>query len=471
MPEPEQQSAATTPRHQEIGIAIIGDGYAAATMLIQLDERGVDPERVTVFGDTPPENIPNENVSLGSGKAYGTANPNYRLNVRADLMKLRPDDAEFSRWAETEIDDGDAATHAGDFYRRCDFARFTAETLTKCASSGGWVKVRSRATRLTPDRDGGWRVMTADGGHYQAGMVVLATGNPDGNPSFTLDPPARDWLEDQPWKGVWDRTLKGDERIAIIGGGLTAMDILTTLFRHGHDGKVDLITPGGMLPPMQANWPKADEITPDGRVTTAHRLLRLWRANLPDDDWETPQWQSAFEGLRACLPTIWHHLPRQERIRAGYRLSRHWQLARFRASPQTVAAARAMLNSGQLELHSGRVEAMTATDQHAHLTLTNGQIMLADRVMMATGAGRDPLVQQCHDDGLLPRAMQGVEVDHDFQVYDHHWRPTQGLYAFGPPTAFSRGDVLGAGSIAKEASALADRLSDRLSVRMGEALR
>ena len=44
MPEPEQQSAATTLRHQEIGIAIIGDGYAAATMLIQLDERGVDPE-------------------------------------------------------------------------------------------------------------------------------------------------------------------------------------------------------------------------------------------------------------------------------------------------------------------------------------------------------------------------------------------------------------------------------------------
>ena len=61
MPEPEQQSAATTLRHQEIGIAINGDGYAAETMLIQLDERGVDPERVTVYGDTTPENIPNEN--------------------------------------------------------------------------------------------------------------------------------------------------------------------------------------------------------------------------------------------------------------------------------------------------------------------------------------------------------------------------------------------------------------------------
>ena len=449
-----------SPSHR---IAVIGDGHAAAALLLQLDERGTDPRRIHLYG---PGHAP-ERGGAGGGNAYGTENPCYRLNVRSGLMSVHPGDEEgFHRWAEAGIADEAAETDAGLFYRRGDFARFTKELLGRCPGAKGWQRSGNAVVRLQHDPQekgqGDWRLTLDDGEVHRAGLVVLATGNPAPVVPFKLDPAASHLLESALWRGEWQQALTGDEAVAIVGGGLTAMDALLALHHGQHRGPIQVIAPfhtgGRALPPRQADWREAWEINAKP-VPTAGALLGVFRRTLPKVDWETAEWQSAFEGLREWLPPCWRSMPRGERLRAARWLSGFWQPARYRASPQTVEAAEALRDRGQLTLSADRVTAMTLDGSSAKLGLVSGGSVSADRVLMATGAGADPLAASMKEDGLIPTEMVGLEVDTGFRVLDRRWHGQPGLYAFGPPTALARGDVVGATTTAKEASALADYLT------------
>ena len=450
----------TPPQHR---IAVIGDGHAAAALLLQLDERGTDPRRIHLYG---PGHGPDNGGAVG-GNAYGAENPCYRLNVRSELMSLHPGDEEgFHRWAAAGISDDAARTDAGHFYRRGDFAKFTKEILAQCPGTEGWQRFGNMVVRLQHDPQeggrGGWRLTLDDGAMHRAGAVVLATGNPPPAVPFELDPEAAPLLERMLWRGDWQQALTGDEAIAIVGGGLTAMDALLVLHHGRHRGPVQIIAPfraGGLaLPPCQADWREAWEIDAEP-AQTAGALLGVFRRTLPKVDWTTGEWQSAFEGLREWLPPCWRSMPRAERLRAARRLSGFWQPARYRAAPQTVEAAKALVERGQLTLSAGRVAGMALDGSRARLDLLSGDSVAADRVLMATGAGADPLAASMKEDGLVPAEMVGLEVDAGFRVLDPRWHGRPGLYAFGPPTALARGDVVGATTTAKEASALADRLA------------
>ena len=69
--------------------------------------------------------------ALGTGQAFGCVNDDFRLNVRAELMQVWPDDpGHFATWAATNItNDREADTDVGAFYRRRDFASYIASEL------------------------------------------------------------------------------------------------------------------------------------------------------------------------------------------------------------------------------------------------------------------------------------------------------------------------------------------------------
>ena len=76
------------------GLCIIGSGYSAAALLLHLEARGAPMNGVTVIGPQ----------ALGTGQAFGCVNDDFRLNVRAELMQVWPDDpGHFANWAATNI--------------------------------------------------------------------------------------------------------------------------------------------------------------------------------------------------------------------------------------------------------------------------------------------------------------------------------------------------------------------------------
>ena len=104
-----------------VSVAIVGAGYTSAAFLTHLLERRPDvAEKIAVFGKG----------SLGHGAAFGTLHPDFRLNVRAQIMQLRPAKPDlFPIWSEAYLQDEDAYCEAGQFYRRADFARYIDHEL------------------------------------------------------------------------------------------------------------------------------------------------------------------------------------------------------------------------------------------------------------------------------------------------------------------------------------------------------
>ncbi|HCL93898.1 MAG TPA: hypothetical protein DIC24_04660, partial [Gammaproteobacteria bacterium] len=105
-----------TYRHRpdhDASLIIVGSGFAAAAAVIHLAHNGFASSDILIIGPG----------TLGSGQAYGCNADAFRLNVRADLQRLWPDHPDhFPQWAKTHIEDAQAKTHAGHFYRRADFA-------------------------------------------------------------------------------------------------------------------------------------------------------------------------------------------------------------------------------------------------------------------------------------------------------------------------------------------------------------
>ena len=469
-------------------IVIIGDGYAAAVLLIHLARRGVNLSSVRVIGDAALETGALETgaletgalavSALGRGAAYGTQHPHFRLNVRDDLMVIDQDyPNDFVDWAK-QLNDPAATDQAGagQFYRRSDFASYLAEQLAKHNIMNEITSLSAKATHITPNKNNKtsylWDITLNDGSTVMAGHVILATGNPPpqgqhliaDNVSLDIQ---HERIIDQPWKGDAVDQIPPYAHVGIIGGGLTALDACFALYENSHHGQITVITPKGLLPPQQSAWKDVD-MPPFPDALTASKFIQHMRRYLPDRDWTTPEWQSAFEGMRAQLTDGWQRLPDKDKPRLMRRFGWLWSLIRYRACPQTQRAVHAMRKAGQMQIIADRVnqikaamsDAVSPTPPPLMLVMQSHDDLACDHVILAAGVGQDALIKQLKDShiaGVL--ANGGINVSDQLQLLAPDGNPQPQLWVLGPPTQFALGDVVGATSTAKQAARLADQLA------------
>lgn len=438
------------------GLCIIGSGYSAAALLLHLEAQGARPDDICIIGPGP----------LGAGQAFGCVNADFRLNVRADLMQLWPDDPNhFATWAKKHItDDPDANTPIGPFHRRRDFTAYITHELAARPRLSSVRQIKSNAVALRR-KDRGWRIDLDDGSAETADRVVLATGNPPPEWPFAKQAANSQTLIRVPWRGDWPGRIGAQVRVVIIGSGLTALDAVHTLRLHGHEGAISLVAPDGHLPPVQTDWHDADPLAwPE--TPSAAKFLRFMRdVTGADISWEETEWQRRFESLRVNISAAWKALPVPEQLRLMRRLGWLWSLARFRAGPQAHGSAISMYESGQMELVASMVTGIeTGTDGRHHVHLANGTILDADAVVNCSGAGRDPLITRVLDDGVAMRhqCLPGrPALTSDLALLQPDGSAHETLFGVGPMTAHVAGDVLGSASIARQARGLASRLLEQ----------
>ena len=431
-------------------IIIVGSGYAAAAAVIHLAHSGFSTSDMLIIGPG----------QLGAGQAYGCEADAFRLNVRADLQRLWPNQPDhFPQWANAHIHDPQAKTHAGNFYRRADFARYVSAQISIIPDAQNLRQIFSRVIDAHPIKEG-WTVICDDGSRYHSARLVLATGNPE--PEWPIGIRLEDTPElvRTPWRGEWLTRVDPTSHVCLVGSGLTAMDAIYGLVSQEHRGPVSLLSPHGILPPEQVAWHPGN---PCGwpETTRASHFLGFARRMLKDGSWEEPDWQQRFSALRQGISTAWQDLPTADRLKLQRRAGWLWSLARFRASPQTVAATRKMSESGQLAIVRDRLKCLFRTrDAHWQVALTGGNLLSAEMVINCTGVGRDPLIHKLMATGQLTRLGKSNSpwVSPDL----HAIRPDGSLYdtlfCIGPATALALGDVVGATSVATQATRLAQSL-------------
>ncbi len=464
-------------------VLIIGGGFSGAAAAVQLVRRSAAPIAITIV---------EPRAELGHGLAYSATDPDHRLNVPVERHALDPDDPDgFARWlAAHDVlrDDPDARLPDGRvFARRRDFGRFLADTVRACATMPGGSTIvhrRDTATHIAPD-GAGWRVHLAGGDTRPADLVVVATGNPPPRLPAFVSPAAA------ARRGVIGNPLQTarlhdeialDDHVCVLGSGLTALDVLSTLVRRGHRGPITVLSRHGLRPhgqPAAAELPALrtphapfdppggplpDFIAALGPSPRLRPLMRALRAQVRADAAAGRPWPAAFGALRDSVWRFWPAVPEADKRQFARHLRTWYDVHRFLSPPPNEVLVQAAVDAGRVRFVAACVHAVTLAADGRRLMVRHrprgqGEAVAEafDALINCTGidgsaGGANPLLLRLLDDGWLTPgpAGWGVAVDREGRAIGRDGVARDSLRVVGPPTVGALGDPIGAGFTAMQ---------------------
>jgi uncharacterized NAD(P)/FAD-binding protein YdhS len=450
-------------------IAIVGGGFSGAAVAFHLARFGL--AEVLVF---------EPRARLGGGLAYGGNDPIHRVNVPAARMSLLPEDeGHFARWLQASgaLDDDAQAMAGGEAYpRRREFGRYVAETISPHLASGAIRHVRGVVASLCRIADG-WRLETAAGETRRADVVVIASTHP----APALPPGLRAHRDDprvvtDPLVDNVVKDVSADDRVLIMGAGLTAADLVAALDAQGHRGLVTIFSRRGLRArgrSLTSFAPEGDFLDPPAHKASA--LLRRVRAAIVASSAAGRGWQGVIEGVRNQGQEIWGVLDPVERRRIARHLRPFWDAHRFRAAPQIEAIVEARLARGLLEVKRARLGAVARHGEAFAVELRDlragvSRTRLFDRILVAAGpAHRDilrsqPFLAELAAAGALAldATELGLRVARDGRAIGADGVADPTLFVAGPLARGTFGELMGLPQVSEYAQFIAQQVVDAL---------
>lgn len=424
-------------------VAIIGAGFCGTLTAVQLLRRSRKPLRLLLINRSGP---------FARGLAYGTRTDLHVLNVPAARMSAfpdRPDDfLEFARAL-------DPATRPASFVRRSVFGDYLETLLTGAIAESPlgtelrFIKDDVVDIRLDTDRPA---LRLRGGSEIEADRIVLALGHyaPD-NPAAT-SPHDLSWYARDPWApGALDG-IDAQAPVLLLGTGLTMIDTVLTLRRHGHQGVIHTLSRRGLVPQAHRRFDCRTEYSSDlAERLLAQPDLRRWlhlireEAKALEHDDSFFDWRDLLASLRRATPALWQSLDAGQRSRFLRHLRAYWDTHRHRCAPELADLLTTELVGGRLSVHRGRVQAYEPKPDGVDVFwrprgkshVESGRYA---RVINCTGPAGDtrlleePLIANLRSAGRLTpdRDGLGVLVDSSYRLTDRFGHIHPALYYVGP---------------------------------------
>lgn len=471
-------------------VVILGGGFSGAMVALHLARNAPAPMDITIV---EPRSL------LGGGVAYSTPDPQHRLNVPASRMSaFSADMMDFDHWLRQsgELDrdpdalvpnpladqTGEPTTHA--FPSRLSFGRYLDERVRQQAAAPGPARIRHHqrcAVSIQAGHAGEaprYTVTLDDGERLPADILVITTSHPPpappawltpelaGDPRLITDPGQADALDG----------IATAARVAIMGSGLTMVDIVASLYARGHRGPITVFSRHGLLPGGHALanavvWGDFAS-TP---ATGARALLRRIRGALAEAAAQGLPWQSVLDAVRRDGPALWAALPLVEQRRLLRHLRSYWDAHRYRMAVPSQMIVTALRARGQLEIIAARLADIHRAADGITLTLTpryGGPPLrrTADSVLLATGPAHHRLIDTVPALGALAAAGRlradalglGIAVDQRSRVVDRQGRADDTLWVAGPLARGTFGELMGLPHVLIHAEQVADAIARTL---------
>ncbi|POX56985.1 hypothetical protein C3489_01650 [Streptomyces sp. Ru71] len=417
-------------------LGVVGGGASAVCLIDALAQAEVEPGTLTVFEPSP---------HLWRGRAYQVDTQTLKVNATPDDMSVRAGDPEhFERWLETRdrvigvkqgIDRYSGARFAprpvyGDYLEQSAYA-----ALGDLRRRGWKVDIIGEAVTTASRQPHQVVLRTRDGRARAFDYVVLAVGGDSpkdvyglkGTPGFVADPyPLAETLQ----------TVEDDDHVAVIGSGLTSVDIVLTLAARGHRGPISLLSRRGVLPGVRQRPVEFElrHLTPERMKALADErgeltledIAAVLRAEFRDSgadldsvisemlrvDLEDPvdrlrrhidEVDSPHLGMRILQravpetgPDLWPTLREEEKVQI---LRAHYRTIMSLCCPMPPASAGVLLElveNGQLRMLSGLQDISPAEESGFDVIAADGTEFRADKVISAVNAseGRIPTSAQ-----------------------------------------------------------------------------
>jgi uncharacterized NAD(P)/FAD-binding protein YdhS len=334
-------------------IAVIGGGASGILATIHLLSRATRPVDVVVV----------EPGRVGAGVAYATTEPTHLLNAPTCEMSAwsdRPDDFTAFVGRHGYSSDGMA------FVPRQLYRDYLLDTLATVRSrerpdSDAELLAEEaialiRPGVVTPRRQ--LVVGLRHGSHLRADHVILAVGPPATVAPWThLEAPISDpKLVVDPWSSDALEAIERDDRVLLLGSGVTAIDVVLSLEARGHRGQVLGRSRHGLLPQRQTDrrhTPISSNL--DSSTRTARELFSAVRVAAEKASYTDDDWRAIVAGVRDELPRLWIGLDPIERDRLLRHAQRYWEIHRHRIAPAVGVVLDRVLESGRLDVAPGRL--------------------------------------------------------------------------------------------------------------------
>jgi len=428
----------------------------------------------------------------GLGEAYSTTSPAHFLNALTDRMSgVAGDPDHLLRWA------GEAGLGNLEFLPRQAFGRYLQETLAEAQRGAAPLSrlslITSEVLGIRPGAAGHpMRVLLADGATLEAGLAILATGNPPPSPPVPF--PDSPWCVTNPWApGALDAVQDG-RPVVILGTGLTMLDVAAAVTGDPRT-TVQAVSRHGMLPqvhrgrggPAGSIWLPALSDTGDPvRLPELIWQVRAAMASRPN------HWQDVVDAVRPQVPGLWRRLPDRDKRLFVRHVARYWEVHRHRMPPATARRITELRCTGRLSVLRGRITGITevpgvpagppAPGPAAGLPGTvraperlrirmeqDGSVtdLATGWLINATGPGTDltrttdPLLRDLLSRGLArPDPLRlGLDASLDGAVLDAAGTPSTTLFTLGPPLRGVRYETTAIPEIRDQAAALAGLLT------------
>jgi uncharacterized NAD(P)/FAD-binding protein YdhS len=407
-----------------IDAAVIGGGFSATALAVELARRAPAPFRCAIFSRAP----------LGPGTAYAPQSAALLMNGPVRAMSAVPgDDRHLARYLVDEADDALICRARYGAYLR-------ATAAAALAAHRGITHVRDEIADIEPT-DGGFRLHMDDGHSLVARNVVFAVGNLPPNDAF-LPAAVRDHAgyAGDPWSASVERFDHARD-VAIIGTRLTAMDTIALLDEVAYRGRVHLISRHALIPAIEDSSVRGlDPATLALDTATPRALLHSLRraaARYPGD------WRAIVEALRPVTPAIWMGWNVRERRRFLRHLQSMWAVHRYRVPPATHGAFARMRAEGRVLMHRGHITGARCTPERITLTIEDRGERYeigSGYVINCTGPNGDlntvanPLVRNAIVRGLMrPDPLRlGADVTPDYRLIAGDGSKQSNLFAIGP---------------------------------------
>jgi uncharacterized NAD(P)/FAD-binding protein YdhS/tetratricopeptide (TPR) repeat protein len=329
-------------------------------------------------------------ADVGRGVAYGTNDGRHLLNVRAAAMSALPDQPDhLLDWARAHVD---AATDAGDFLPRRDYAAYLSATLDDeiSASRGArLVRRHARAVAIERGADGRDILRLSDGSTLVADAVVLATG---------VQSPGTDWataalraskrFAADPWAAGTLDALTGTGDVLLVGTGLTMIDVALSLARA--DRTLYAVSRRGRLPAAHAARPttavEPRDLPIDLDIATLRRVVRN---HLQHSARELGDWRPAMDGLRPHTARLWSMLCDDCRATFLRDDAVDWEVHRHRMPRSTAAQVARLRAEGRLQVATASVVDVDDAGTALVVHLSDGTTRRVSHVVNCTGPQAD----------------------------------------------------------------------------------
>jgi len=448
------------PQDSSRRVIIVGGGASGVLLACHLLRDSAGDLRVTVI---------ERRADVGRGIAYGTANREHVLNVRAANMSAFADDPEHLwRWLVASGAIADAAcSDPFCFVPRPLYGRYIEDLIAPMRTPSERPPrlhvVRGEAVAISETRSG-VAVTLADGSSHVGHVAVLATGH---------EVPATDHgYRADPWAVPSGAGLARNATVLVLGTGLTMVDYVLSLVGEGHAGRIMAMSRRGLLPqvhrrtePMRFDAADVPYGTDLGYLLRWFRRIIAWNAERGGD------WRSVVDGIRPFTQTLWQNLPIAARRRFLEHLRAYWDVHRHRMAPDVDVRLKGLIATGRLEIVAGKlltVEPAGATLRASYRRRSKTTVETVDvaKVVECKGIVTDPrdtanpLLRSLLDHGLarVDPLRIGIEVAGDCALVNRFGHPSARLFAVGPLTRAAFWEIIAVPDIRIQCAELAGRI-------------